>query len=557
MSKLTGTSSGLSFSTPLVSVPSRSSSSSSSSSSDYDYEDEEGSGSGSDIDKEQRFKNYLSRGVDTVKGWVGIQPDFNIGSKREQIRASNKEILERNREAARIALGDKYTQLKRNPYVGYRPQETEDLVDLIGRRNVGLKFNPVLNSAQAAREFIEDRIEKARRDDDQRALTYWSRWGVKELDLDRDKSTVNNVVVYSDKDFNRIKSVDGYSIVPRTKKESLRARYIAFPTKEARAEAMNSLDKKYLKAYFRKHPDPAVWSKFPYEDFVQDYSTNVSAFNQVKHEIKASYLDNDAGGVGLTMYSKDKNPDGVLTLTHYMTLLQKLSSFVMNMLYVVFFEVKPDYDLYADPYKLKNKTRMKQLQDMLQEPYGKYTDKLINYLRLDVTPEENATLCEAFVQGAARSALFVAYNSEGSNLSVAEKILNDICKKARDPNLITWDKVPDENSLAGVVYTNVRDKGKDKQQEKAAERALNQQKSNPQFLAKSRLPMSKDFSGFPRKRRAQGGDYTRAVFGTPRQIFGDDVVRPQTSTVLRTPAQVRRRSGLIKTPDVGSSSGQG
>jgi hypothetical protein len=48
--------------------------------------------------------------------------------------------------------------------------------------------------------------------------------------MDEDTDTPDNVIVYSDVAKNKIKSIDGYNIVPTRQKEAKRAYYDRFPS---------------------------------------------------------------------------------------------------------------------------------------------------------------------------------------------------------------------------------------------------------------------------------------------------------------------------------------
>jgi hypothetical protein len=47
-------------------------------------------------------------------------------------------------------------ELKKNPFRRYNEKDTKELMDLVGRRNKGISFNPILNSKVTAEAYIAD-----------------------------------------------------------------------------------------------------------------------------------------------------------------------------------------------------------------------------------------------------------------------------------------------------------------------------------------------------------------------------------------------------------------
>jgi hypothetical protein len=86
--------------------------------------------------------------------------------------------------------------------------------------------------------------------------------------------------------------------------------------------AMNSQHKSDLKAWLRKYPTQNEQSKHPFEKFERDQS----AFDLIKEDVKSVL-----GAFCLSMFSTVPST-GNLTVAHYMTILQKLTSEINNSL---------------------------------------------------------------------------------------------------------------------------------------------------------------------------------------------------------------------------------
>jgi hypothetical protein len=144
--------------------------------------------------------------------------------------------------------------------------------------------------------------------------------------------------VYSNKDLGEIHSIDGYSLTSGQKKVNQRNIYSAFPIKEIRSDVMNSKLKTDLKAWLRKYPTPKEQKKHPFEEFTREKG----AFETVKEVVKRFLTT-----YGLTMYTQT-NTSGNLTVSHYMTLLQKLTSIINKDLMIAYFNLPKNYNFKVD-----------------------------------------------------------------------------------------------------------------------------------------------------------------------------------------------------------------
>jgi hypothetical protein len=148
------------------------------------------------------------------------------------------------------------------------------------------------------------------------ALAELQKYKVEEADLDNNPDTRDNVVVYSDRDLGKIYSIDGYQLTSGQKKVNQRNIYSAFPIKEVWSDVMNSALKTDLKAWLRKYPTPQQQRKYPFTEFERQKPL----FEILKNEMK-DFLEE----YGISMRTK-ANPQGNLSVSHYMILLQKLTS---------------------------------------------------------------------------------------------------------------------------------------------------------------------------------------------------------------------------------------
>jgi hypothetical protein len=77
---------------------------------------------------------------------------------------------------------------------------------------------------------------------------------VEEADLDNNPDTRDNVIIYSDKNLDKIHSIDWYQLTSGQKKINQHNIYSAFPVREVRSNVMNSAFKTNLKAWLNKYP---------------------------------------------------------------------------------------------------------------------------------------------------------------------------------------------------------------------------------------------------------------------------------------------------------------
>jgi hypothetical protein len=338
-----------------------------------------------------------------------------------------REDLEEARAHNRALQG--YQVPPRNPYAGYRYEDTKALVDLIGRRNVGVKFNPTLNSATTAAMWLQKQRENARTKEEQEK---WARWRVEQEDRDHDKYTPDNVVVYSDYINNRVKSIDGFSLVPRNKKESLRARYDMFPDRETRSANLRGPMKKALKAYFRKFPNPETWDDHPFEKFVSTLKD--SLFNITKKRIEPIFQQ-----CGFTIYSprKEGGENGTLLVTQYMTILQRMTSWVMSAIYsTLSHDIPQTYDWVHDPQKFKTKSRLHRIEEVLKaQATQQVAERLRKVIATAVNPSGGQNVYD-YIVDTATTYLFVV-DGIGGHHSFVLQFISDLNAEYTDQIRVT------------------------------------------------------------------------------------------------------------------------
>jgi flagellin-specific chaperone FliS len=106
-----------------------------------------------------------------------------------------------------------------------------------------------------------------------------------------------------------------------------------------------------------KISNPKTTKKNPFETFVRENS----AFEILKEEVK-KFL----GEYNISMYTKD-NPQGNLTVSHYMTLLQKLTSVINLELMRVYFKLSENYDFILDPLSKKKTNAQKEYKEYISQ----------------------------------------------------------------------------------------------------------------------------------------------------------------------------------------------
>jgi beta-mannanase len=120
----------------------------------------------------------------------------------------------------------------------------ENLAEIIGLRNRGIKFTPDLNSANTAQMRLNKKKAMAQSDAQVNEL---NKYRLEEADLDNNPDTRDNVIVYSDRDLGKIYSIDGYQLTSGQKKVNPCNIYSAFQIKEVRSDVINSALKTDLK----------------------------------------------------------------------------------------------------------------------------------------------------------------------------------------------------------------------------------------------------------------------------------------------------------------------
>jgi hypothetical protein len=197
-------------------------------------------------------------------------------------------------------------------------KEYQELADVVGRLNRGISYNPTFVSGPSARHWIETQAENPKLTADARNA-YRNKWAVKMADLDDNKDTPDNVIVFSDKNVGRIRAIDGYSLTPLSRKEAQREFYGALPDPKERAKLRKEEIKK-MKAYLRKNWSAEKQAKESYEQF--ELNDVQSAYANVRATAK-DFLDVWKVRVG----KKEDAPKtvGCLTPKHYLQLLQAMT----------------------------------------------------------------------------------------------------------------------------------------------------------------------------------------------------------------------------------------
>jgi hypothetical protein len=163
------------------------------------------------------------------------------------------------------------------------------------------------------------------------------------------------VVVYSDRNLGKIYLIDENQLTSRQKKVNKHNIYSAFPVREVRSDVMNSKYKTDLKSWMRKYSTPKQQQKNPFEMFVREKSV----FETLKNEMKRFLCE-----YNVIMHTKTKA--GNLTVSHYITLLQKLTSILNYDLMRECFNLNENYDFVLDPMHKKKTNTQKQYKYLTQ-----------------------------------------------------------------------------------------------------------------------------------------------------------------------------------------------
>jgi hypothetical protein len=233
----------------------------------------------------------------------------------------------------------------------------ENLAEIVGLRNREIKFTPDLNSTNTAQMWLNKKKAMAQSEAEAVEL---EKYRVEEADLDNNPDTRDNVIVYSDRNLGKIHSIDGYQLTSGQKKVNQRNIYSAFPVKETRSDVMNFALKTDLKAWLRKYPTPQQQRKHPFTEFERQKS----AFQILKEEMKAFLAE-----YNISIHTKT-NLQRNLSVSHYMTLLQKLTSTLNRDIMISYFRLPQNYDFNIDEQSVKKASSQKAYKAWLIQESG-------------------------------------------------------------------------------------------------------------------------------------------------------------------------------------------
>jgi hypothetical protein len=460
-------------------------------------------------------KNPEIKNIAEALQYIDGVKEKSAAVKREN-RAIRSKIYRANKIANTTRGEGQRLEFKRSPFKQYDADAVKELMDIIGKKNRGISFNPVFNSKESAEAFIEDQIDKAQINKDKDLEAYWRNWRVQEADLDNKPNTIDNIVVFSDFANKRIKAIDGYSVAPRQKKERLRAYYSIRPTREERKElGQDPEEKKWVKAYIRKYPDRTTWGDHDFDTFKEEFEANKPLFQLVKEAMKG-YMED----AGLTLYSRKQHYDGVLYLTHYMTLLQKLSSAVVGHMYKNFVDVPgidKNYNWVIDPDKFKTKKDNEEIKNLLMAPARSHIEQIKEIFgvnEFDISASD--TFFDIFVFLCVRTYLFSDYNESGrGKQAVVEQLINEINNKNGTNIIEVKSKTPVNNS-AGIIYNITDFKTARDKQKLSSSSSSSSSSSEVKFNVKN-LPFGKNKVSVTRTRRAIP-EYERNLITTPSTL---------------------------------------
>jgi hypothetical protein len=177
--------------------------------------------------------------------------------------------------------------------------------------------------------------------------------------LDNDPRTPDNIVLFSVQAQNKIKAIYGHYLIPHERKELDRSFYTAVPTR-AEGVATDPQLKKNLKQWYRKNPTPELQRKSPFASFVPD----VSAFQYVRNELGRFFTHWNC------VIRSKTNPRGNISAQHYMTIIQKITTYIYQNCLLYMFSIPPNYNWKDDPEHLKSKAAqtlaLKKMKEMVR-----------------------------------------------------------------------------------------------------------------------------------------------------------------------------------------------
>jgi hypothetical protein len=177
---------------------------------------------------DRKGRTFLPSSLESMAPHTMNVSEINEWDDFDNYMAATQQRKEEALEKDRALREENKGAVRRNVYSGYNTGDMGDLVNLIGRKNLAVKQKPEWSSGGSANWWLENKIKRAKAED----KPYWQKWAVQEADLDNNPETMDNVILFDNKDQGRIKAIDGYHFTPFTKKESQRLYYSAFQARQ-------------------------------------------------------------------------------------------------------------------------------------------------------------------------------------------------------------------------------------------------------------------------------------------------------------------------------------
>jgi hypothetical protein len=163
------------------------------------------------------------------------------------------DLAQRIKDEANVELNPE--QIKKILAVTRRPpprkvpyQDNKMLAGIISKH--GIRQIPDLNNITTAQAWLAAKMNKAIKDNDQKAFDKWAKCSVDYQDFDDDPRTIDNVVVHNRDDPGDVFAIDGYKFGPRDSNLVQRGYYGTYTTKHDRKENKLTLEyRKYLRRY--------------------------------------------------------------------------------------------------------------------------------------------------------------------------------------------------------------------------------------------------------------------------------------------------------------------
>jgi hypothetical protein len=309
----------------------------------------------------------LNKGIDLSETSVNI---FN----RNAVRGAKikKPIQRNNIRKVKINIGGKKNKIINRedlseddedyPYINrrYDKKAYKDLENIVALRQHGIKYNPKTISEESAKKWLKS--QRGKKD-----------WNVTGEDLDHDKRTPDNIIIYDDQ--NRKRIIDGYEIDSGYKKRFEQNVLNNYPNGDFKYRRDPNFE--YYRDFYNK----------PYNE-IQRYDRDAAKWlKEDKKENNNIYSNNTMENIGVIVKNVLKNVqwkiqledkyDNQSVLQTYGAIRAKIHEpYTFEMFKNINFDKDKIFnmfmDIYKDVYKNNLKKRKEKIMLNKSDPYAKH-----------------------------------------------------------------------------------------------------------------------------------------------------------------------------------------